>query len=114
MIIQKITHSVADKYELAYKYFSILSVINNLELVKRDLQLIAYSVSMEKDVSEVKKDFIKKFGSSIATIGNIISKLYKINILEKHKRVVKINPQLLIDFDKDLGLALIFRYGDKG
>lgn len=112
MYIQKIKKQIEGDYDLAYKYFSVLSTLNNLDLVKRDLQLIAYAASENKDVSEIKAEFVEKFSSSMATVGNIISKLYKLNVLEKHKRVVKINPALLLDFSKDLALAITFKHGN--
>lgn len=115
MIVQKINSKVEDAYERAYKYFSILSTLNNLDLVKRDLQLIAYAISQNKDVSEVKEEFVEKFGTSMATIGNIISKLYKRNILKKDRRVVSINPALLFNFEEDLALGItLVNNGDKG
>lgn len=113
MIIQKINTKIKDKYDLAYKYFFILSVVNDLDLVKRDVQLLSYAISEDKNVSEVKEEFIEKFNTSMATVGNIISKLYRLKILKKHKRVVKIQPVFLIDFNKDLALALVFKHGDK-
>lgn len=114
MIVQKITTSINDSFNLAFKYFSILSILNDLNLVKRDCQLMAFSIAEGKNVSEVKLEFVKKFGSSLATVGNIISKLYKLNILIKDKKNVKINPVLLIDFNKDLALGIVFKNGNKG
>lgn len=125
MIVQKINTRVTDSFDLAYRYFSILSIVNDftikgkpVDLVKRDLQLIAYAISENKDVSEIKGEFVEKFGTTMATVGNIISKLYKLNILKKDKRVVKVNPVLLIDFNSDLALGLIFKHklenGNKG
>jgi len=114
MIVQKINTKITSSFDLAYKYFFILSTLNSLELVKRDVQLLAYAISQNKDVSEIKAEFVEKFGTSMATVGNIISKLYKLNILEKHKRVVKINPVFLFDYNSDLALALTFKHGNKG
>ena len=73
MTVQKLNTKIEGPYELAYKYFSILSVLNDLGLVQRDLQLLAYSIEQSSLVSEVKKDFVKKYGTSMATVGNIIS-----------------------------------------
>jgi hypothetical protein len=112
MIVQKINTKIDGSFDLAYRYFFILSTVNSLELVKRDVQLLAYAISENKDVSDIKAEFVEKFGTSMATVGNIISKLYKLNILEKHKRVVKINPVFLFDFNKDLALALTFKHGN--
>jgi hypothetical protein len=121
MIIQKINTQINDSFDLAYRYFSILSVVNNfsykgkpMDLVKRDCQLLALAVSENKDVSEVKAQFVEKFGSSMATVGNIISKLYKLNILKKEKRIVRINPVLLFDFNSDLALQIVMKHGNKG
>lgn len=114
MILQKINAKTKDRYDLAYKYFAILSIVNNLNLVKRDLQLLAYSISEDKPVSDVKKEFVQEFKSSMPTVGNIISKLYKVNVLEKNKTLVTINKQLLNDFSKDLLLAITIKNGDKG
>ena len=110
MLIQKIKHTPEDSFDLAYKYFSILSTINEMGLVKRDLQLLAYAVSQEKDVSDVKQEFVKIYNTSMPTVGNIISKLYKLNVLKKEKRVVKINPAIILDFKEDLLLGIKFEY----
>lgn len=117
MIVQKINTKTENPYDLAFKYFSILSIVNDfeikgepVELVKRDVQLIAYAIDQKKDVSEIKIEFVKKFGTSMATVGNIISKLYKLNVLKKNKRVVSINPKLLFDFEQELALAISFKW----
>ena len=114
MIVQKLNNPVKDSFSLAYKYFSILSTLNNLNLVKRDCQLLAYAASEKKPISDIKEEFVEKFGTSLATIGNIISKLYALNILQKDKRVVTINPLLLIDFNNDLVMNIKFKHGDQG
>ena len=116
MIVQKINSQIKDRYEMAYKYFSIMAVLNNINLVKRDLQLLAFSVSMDKSINAIKKDFVEEFGTTLPTIGNIITKLYKLNILKKNKKIVTINPLLKVDFEKDILLAINLKYnnGDKG
>lgn len=119
MIVQKINSKVGGgSFELAYKYFSILSTLNNMNLVKRDMQLIAYSISKDKPINEIKKEFVVEYKSSMATVGNIISKLYSRKVLVKNRREVTVNPALLIDFNQDLGLAINFKHissnGDKG
>lgn len=109
MIVQKLNSKVDGPFELACKYFNVLSILNDLHLVKRDVQLLAYSIEKEATVSEVKKEFVKEFKTSMATVGNIISKLYALKILVKDKRVVTINPVLLFDFKEDLGMVITFK-----
>lgn len=105
LIVQKMSIRNKDVYEHAYKYFSMISVLNNLELVKRDVQILAYAASQKKMVSDVKEEFVEKFGSSMATVGNIISKLYRKEVLLKgEKRSAIVNPSLDLDFEKDIYL----------
>lgn len=113
MLVQQINKTPDSTFDLAYKYFSILSVLNDLGLVKRDLQLLAYSVSLEKDISDIKNDFIKEYNTSLATVGNVISKLYKLRVLRKEKRIVKVNPAIVLDFNKDFMLAIKFVHKKK-
>ena len=108
MIVQKIVKEIPDAYTLAFKYFSILSVVNDMNMVKRDVQLLSYAISENALISDIKEDFVEKFNSSMPTVGNIISKLYKLKVLEKKKREVSINKAHLLDFNNDLMLALKF------
>lgn len=114
MVVQKINKQIEDSFDLAFKYYTILSTINDMGMVKRDIQLISYAISNSKHVSDIKTEFVEKFGTSMATVGNIISKLYRLNVLKKEKRVIKINPLLLFDFEGDLVLQIILKHGDKG
>lgn len=114
MVVQKIQNSVGGPFDLAYKYFSIISALNNLNLVKRDLQLLAYSLERNLPINEIKDDFVEGFNTSLPTVGNIISKLYKLNVLQKDKRIVFINPVFLKDFNEDMLIAITFKHGDKG
>lgn len=102
-IVQTLSSKVGDSYTLAYKYYHIISILNDLDLVKRDLQLLAFSASEKRSVSDVKEEFIEKFKTSEATIGNIISKLYNKGMLEKKaNKYVGIVPVLYSDFDKNI------------
>ncbi len=114
-IVQNIQASVKSDFDMAFKYFTIISIINNLHLVKRDLQLLAFSAAEKQSVNLCKKDFCKKFGTSMATVGNIISKLYKCKVLIKDKKTVEINPLLLQNFENNFEIKLNLKHnGDKG
>lgn len=114
MLVQKINIKVEDSFNMAYKYFSVLSILNNIPLVKRDIQLLSYAISEEKTISDIKGEFIDKFGTSYATVGNIISKLYKLKILEKENKEVRVNPHILIDFNKNLLLVVSLKHEEDG
>ena len=42
-VIQELKKSLEDEYVVAQKYYSILSAINNLNLTKREIELIAFT-----------------------------------------------------------------------
>lgn len=113
-IVQKLSSNIHNDFEMAYKYYMILSELNDLDLVKRDLQLLAYAASEKKPISDIKEEFVEKFGTSIATVGNIISKLYRKRMLVKNKRLVTILPVLQLDFKRDLMLNISLKqeHGD--
>jgi hypothetical protein len=43
IIVQRLKKEVSTDIELAIKYYSILSVINNLNLTEREIQLISFT-----------------------------------------------------------------------
>ena len=109
VVVQKINNPGNSPYDIAYKYFSMISLLNDLGLVKRDLQLLAYSCSENKDISDIREEFAEKFKSSIATVGNIITKLYKRGIVVKEgerKGAIRVVPVLNLNFEVDLVLNI--------
>ena len=107
MILQKILINVNTPLEIAEKYFAIMSVVNDLELAKREVQLVAFTAVKGNIHSErSKEEFVRHYNSSLATVGNIISKLSKNSLLKKGKKEVYVNKALLQEFDKGVRLDL--------
>lgn len=107
VIVQKLKKSINSNIQLAEKYYSILSVINNLNLTEREIQLVAYTaVKGNISFANVREEFFKTYNSSSASVNNIISKLKKLGIFIKQEGKVKVNPVIIIDFSKDLTLAI--------
>ena len=77
-----------------------MSVVNNLDMAKREIQLVAFT-AVRGDVysNRLRKEFVKEYGSSLATVGNIISKFSKNGLLVKGKKSVKVNKALLDEFN---------------
>jgi len=88
-----------DKRDIAYLYFSIITVSHNIKVSKLELELLAH-ISIVGNISSVnsRKDFIDKFNSCKATLYNMISKLTKMGLLVKTDGKIKINPQIALDF----------------
>ena len=107
MIVQRLKKDVITDIELAIKYYSILSAINNLHLTEREIQLISFTaIKGNITYANVREEFCKTYNSTSPSINNIISKLKKIGIFIKENGKVKVNPKIIIDFQKDLMLNI--------
>jgi len=113
IIIQRLKRSIETDIELAEKYYSILSAINNLHLTEREIQLIAFTaIKGNITYANVREEFCKTYNSTSPSINNIISKLKKIGIFIKENGKVKVNPIIVIDFTKDLTLEIKLVHGE--
>ena len=107
IVIQELKKSLEDEYVVAQKYYSILSAINNLNLTKREIELIAFTaVKGTISYANSRAQFCEKYNTTTATINNIVSKLKKIGIFVKHLGKIKVNPIIVIDFKKNLNLVI--------
>jgi hypothetical protein len=107
VIVQRLKKSVSSDIQLAEKYYSILSAINNLHLTEREIQLISFTaIKGNITYANVREEFCKLHKTTGPTINNIISKLKKVGIFIKEGGKVKVNPIIVIDFTKDLTLGV--------
>ena len=107
MIVQRLKKDVSTDIELAIKYYSILSAVNNLHLTEREIQLISFTaIKGNITFANVREEFCKTYNSTSPSINNIISKLKKVGIFIKESGKVKVNPIIVIDFKKDLTLEI--------
>lgn len=118
IIIQKLKKEEKDIFLVAEKYYSILSAINSLHLTERELQLIAFTaVKGNISYKQFREEFCKTYSTSSPTINNMISKLKRMNILVKdglrgiNSTGVKVNPILILDFNKPIQLNIFLSYG---
>lgn len=107
MIVQSLKKVIDTDFQLAEKYYTILFTINNLHLTEREIQLIAFTaIKGNITYANVREEFCKTYNSTSPTINNIVSKLKRIGIFVKENGKVKINPKIIIDFQKDLMLNI--------
>jgi len=112
-VLQRIKRPEENAYDLAEKYYKIISVVNNLKLTEREVQLVAYT-AIKGNISYAsnRNEFCEKYESSEATVNNIISKLKRIGVLVKDGNKTKVNPVILLDFNKQLTLEIKLLHGD--
>ena len=111
-ILQRLKREEKDSFQLAEKYYSLLSAINDLKLTQREIQLVAFT-AIKGNISYAnnRQEFCKKYGTTSPTINNIISKLKKIGVLVKDGTKVKVNPVIILNFDKDIVLEIKLTHG---
>ena len=114
MIVQKLNSPVENPFQLAERYYGVISAINNLKLTPREVQLISFTVVRgNMSYTNIREDFCEKYGTSFATINNIISKLKRKGILVKDRGKIKVHPVIALDFNNDVKLEILFTHGDK-
>jgi hypothetical protein len=112
LIVQKMKRPVGDSYAVAEKYYNILSAVNGLGLTEREVQLIAFAaIKGNISYANVRAEFCEKYKSSPPTINNIISKLKRIGVFVKDGTKVKVNPVIILDFEKDIVLQITVSHG---
>jgi hypothetical protein len=112
-ILQKLRKSFKDEYEKAEMYYNFISSLNKLGLTEREIQLVAFT-AIKGNISYAsnRNEFCEKYESSEATVNNIISKLKRIGVLVKDGNKTKVNPVILLDFNKQLTLEIKLLHGD--
>ena len=105
-VVQKLAMQHSDKYKLAQKYYSLLSALNNLKLTEREIQLVAYTaIKGTITYANARTEFCQMYNTT-TTINNIVSKLKKVGIFIKEDSKVKVNPVIVLDFDKHINLFI--------
>ncbi len=108
MTIQNIEKQL-HKEEIAFTYYSIISVINNLGLSKMHLNLLAFT-ALRGGITNpaAKQEFCERFKTNSGTIYNCISKLTRKGLFIKKGNKISIHPSILLDFN-DLKLNICLR-----
>jgi len=107
MVLQKLKKQEKDDFSIAERYYTILSAVNDLKLTQRELQLIAFTaVRGNISYANIRKEFCEKYGTTNASINNIISRLKRMGILIKDGTKVKVNPVILLNFENNATLEI--------
>ena len=108
MIVQKLKKTTEDKYQLAERYYEILSSLNSLSLTTREVQLVAYAaIHGNISYTHIKNDFCAKYKTSVQTIYNIVSKLMKLKVLVKDNGKIKVNPVIALKFNDSIKMDIV-------
>ena len=76
-------------------------------LQKEKYSLVAYTaIKGTITYANARAEFCEKYNTTTATINNIVSKLKKVGIFIKEDGKVKVNPVIVLDFDKHINLFI--------
>lgn len=96
---QTLSVSTPNVQEIAVKYYTILSVLGDMHLTPRELQLLAFTATRGSiSPGGAKQQFIEQYNTSKATVGNLITSLTEKNLLVKENKQVRVAPQLRRNF----------------
>ena len=110
--VQKLNKSLPSDIEVAERYYSLLSALNNLGLTHREIQLVAFAaVRGNMSYANIRKEFCELYSSSSASINNIISRLKKIGVFVKDGTKVKVNPAIVLNFENNIVLQITLKHG---
>lgn len=110
IIVQKLKKVVSQDVSLAERYYSLVSALNQLQLTEREIQLMAF-MAMSGAEKFDRREFCNAYGTTQATVNNMVAKLRKRNILVKSKNAVIVNPLISLDFSKDIQLEIKLIHG---
>lgn len=114
VIVQKIQKSVGSDIEKAIKFYSVIFALNEIKLPQKQLYLLAFTAARGSITSPAARaEFIKIFGSSLASLENMKQELVKNGLLVKVDRKYRVNPQIALDFSKDILLQINLTVGGK-
>lgn len=107
MIVQKLKKGYSSDLKKAIMYYTLLSVLNNINLTTKQVELLAFT-SLKGTITSpsARKEFIDTFKSSLASLENIKGGLTKMGWLVKIDNKYRINPRVSLDFSKDIVLQI--------
>ena len=114
MIVQKLKKELSNDTEVSYRYYSVLSALNDLMLTEREIQMMSFiAVSGSISVSSNREKFCLTYSTTGATVNNMVSKLKKRNLLLKKDGKIIVNPLISLDFSSDIALDIKIVHGGK-
>ena len=93
----------------------LISVLNGLKFTEREIELISFTVNESQGLLDgiCRTRFCERYNTSLAVINNMVAKLKKINVFVKKGGEIRVNPVIVMDFDKDIRLELNLIYDGK-
>lgn len=110
-ILQTIEKSYSSPLEKAVRYYTVLSVLNNLGLPPAEIRLLAFTAIRGNIASwSARLQFMEDNNTSRASVANMVHKLYKRGLLIKEDGKTIVHPMLALDFTNPLLLKISLQH----
>lgn len=105
--IQNFNKKLGSSLKVAEKYYQILATLSNLGLGEKEIQLAAFT-AVKGNISslELRKEFVETHNTTRASLGNMIGKLKKKQVLVEEDGIIKINPYASPNFNEPILLNI--------
>ena len=112
ILVKTIRKRFTDKLKAGEMWFKFITAVNDIKLAKRELELMSF-INVRGTISSTsaKNEFCNLFGSSNATISNMVSTLTELKLLVKENGKTRVNPTLKVDFERDLVIRFYMSVG---
>lgn len=107
VVLQKLEKGFLRRLDKAIAYYNILSTLNKLNLQAREIELLAFT-AIRGTITPIsaREEFVRLFGSSLASLENIKCRLVKKKLLHKTGEMYRVIPEIMLDFNRDLILQI--------
>lgn len=104
----KIRKKLKDRLELAVKYYSIISILNNFNWTEFEIHILAFmAVKGNINAGGVKKNFVEWYTkSSESYLNSVLTGLKRNGFIIKEGRKVILNPSLIVTLEDTMILQL--------
>ena len=109
MTVQKFKPTIDSEFEVAKRYYAVVSGVSELSLTDMELNLLAYmAVKGSISNTNVKSNFCEAFLSTEKSVNNVINRLTKRGLLYKHEGKVKILQNIALNFKEPVIIKITF------
>jgi len=107
VVLQKLQKGYDRKLDKAIAYYQLISTLNNLNLQTREIELLAFTATRGTITPpSARLEFVKLFGSSLASLENIKCRLIKKKLLYKTGEMYRVIPEIAPDFSRSIVMQI--------
>lgn len=107
MTVQKLRPTIDSEFEVAKRYYKVVSTLNGIDLKNLELNLLAW-IAVKGSISNTNNRdvFCQTFDSTKSSVYNVVNKLTKRGFLYKIDNKIKIIPSISLNFKETVVIKI--------